>query len=42
MTPGAALTGPALIEDETATIAVPDGWSAARDRNHNLVLTRTE
>ena len=40
MTPGAALAGPALIEDETATIAVPDGWFATSDECHNLVLTR--
>lgn len=40
MAPDTALAGPALIEDDTATIVVPKGWSAARDRNHNLVLTR--
>ncbi|MCE2519532.1 MAG: hydantoinase/oxoprolinase family protein [Alphaproteobacteria bacterium] len=40
MAPGTTLAGPALIEDDTATIAVPDGWSATRDQHHNLVLTR--
>ncbi len=40
MPPGEARAGPALIEDETATIMVPHGWSAARDDHHNLVLSR--
>ena len=29
-----------LVEDETATIYVPPGWSAVEDETGNLVLNR--
>jgi len=31
--------GPLLIEDETSTIYVPDGWSACLDEHQNLIIT---
>ncbi|MCP5260120.1 MAG: hydantoinase/oxoprolinase family protein [Rhodoferax sp.] len=34
------LHGPLLVEDETATIHVPQGWSARNDDAGNLVLQR--
>lgn len=37
-----AMTGPLLIEDETATIYVPPRWQARNDRAGNLILTRNE
>ena len=37
---GAALSGPALMDDATSTIYVPRGWRAERDANDNLVLRR--
>ena len=30
--------GPVLVDDVTATIYIPPGWSAERDRHDNLVL----
>lgn len=35
---GAAIEGPALVEDTTATIWVPTGWKAEVDRNHNFIM----
>jgi N-methylhydantoinase A len=37
---GAAVEGPALIEDVTSTIYVPAGWRGAVDACDNLVLRR--
>jgi N-methylhydantoinase A len=37
---GVALAGPALLEDPTATIYVPRGWTARHDSHDNLVMTR--
>jgi N-methylhydantoinase A/oxoprolinase/acetone carboxylase beta subunit len=34
------LAGPALIEDPTSTLYVPDGWSARLDANDNTILER--
>jgi N-methylhydantoinase A len=38
---GDPVPGPVLVDDATATIYIPDGWSGARDPHDNLVLTRT-
>jgi len=38
---GEALSGPILVDDATATIYIPGGWSGARDPHDNLVLART-
>lgn len=35
---GKACAGPALLEDPTSTLLVPDGWTASRDRNDNTIL----
>jgi len=35
---GAAVAGPALIEDETSTIFVPEGWRAEVDPQDNIVI----
>ena len=32
--------GPALLEDPTSTLYVPEGWTARRDANDNTVLER--
>ncbi len=37
-----SMSGPLLIEDETATIYVPPRWQARSDRAGNLILTRDE
>ena len=37
---GAKLLGPALMEDPTSTIYVPDGWIASHDTWDNLILRR--
>jgi N-methylhydantoinase A len=37
---GKAVKGPALLEDPTSTLLVPDGWTAARDKNDNTILRR--
>jgi N-methylhydantoinase A len=37
---GQAVRGPALLEDPTSTVFVPDGWSARRDANDNTVMQR--
>ena len=34
------LSGPILVDDVTATIYVPRGWLAERDRHDNLILRR--
>jgi N-methylhydantoinase A len=36
---GAAFTGPAVIEEETATTVLPPGWQGRVDDLGNLVLT---
>ncbi|MEX2648198.1 MAG: hydantoinase/oxoprolinase family protein [Alphaproteobacteria bacterium] len=37
---GRRLAGPALLEDATATVYVPAGWTAEHDSNDNLVMRR--
>jgi N-methylhydantoinase A len=36
-----ALTGPALIEDQTSTLYLPEHWQAQPDKHANLILTRS-
>jgi N-methylhydantoinase A len=38
--PGAALTGPAIVEQFDATTAIPPGWRATVDGFRNLVLSK--
>ncbi len=38
---GAALAGPAVVTDTTATTYVPPGWTATVDAQDNLILRRT-
>ena len=35
-----AISGPALIEDQTSTLYVPSGWTARCDANDNAILER--
>ncbi len=35
-----ARAGPLIIEEYDATCVVPPGWTAALDRDHNIILTR--
>lgn len=42
MRPGAPVPGPALLDDPTSTLLVPQGWLAERDRNDNIILTQVE
>ena len=37
---GQAVRGPALLEDPTSTVFVPEGWQAARDANDNTIMQR--
>jgi N-methylhydantoinase A len=37
---GLRLSGPALLEDPTATVYLPAGWTAEHDSNDNLVMKR--
>jgi len=37
-----AADGPLLVEDETATIYVPPGWTATCDAAGNLILKRKD
>ena len=39
---GKIISGPALLEDPTSTLLVPDGWAASRDKNDNMVLRRKD
>lgn len=39
---GQVITGPALLDDATSTLLVPEGWTARRDEADNLVLTRED
>jgi N-methylhydantoinase A/oxoprolinase/acetone carboxylase beta subunit len=39
--PGAVLTGPALLESETNSCTVPDGWQARLDPYGNALLERS-
>ncbi len=34
--------GPALLEDPTSTVFLPEGWAATRDGADNTVMTRSE
>src|SRR5215467_11507507 len=38
--PGAAVTGPAIVEQLDATTAIPPGWLATVDRFRNLLLSK--
>ncbi|MEQ8514183.1 MAG: hydantoinase/oxoprolinase family protein [Chromatocurvus sp.] len=40
MPPGYQLNGPAIIEEQSATTVVPDGWQITVDDDSNLILTR--
>jgi N-methylhydantoinase A len=40
--PGEAVAGPALLDDATSTLLVPEGWVARRDAADNLILTRED
>jgi N-methylhydantoinase A len=37
---GRTVHGPALLEDPTSTVFVPEGWQAARDGNDNTIMQR--
>lgn len=37
---GTRLAGPALLEDPTSTLFLPQGWEAVRDEHHNTIMTR--
>lgn len=37
---GYELTGPAIIEEQSATTVLPDGWQLRVDEESNLILTR--
>ena len=37
---GDPVIGPALLEDPTCTLFVPQGWQAVRDLEDNTVVTR--
>jgi hypothetical protein len=37
---GKRVKGPALLEDPTSTLLVPEGWTASRDENDNTILKR--
>lgn len=39
--PGETVAGPALLEDPTSTVYVPEGWEASRDSADNTVMTRS-
>jgi N-methylhydantoinase A len=39
ISPGEAIAGPALLEDPTSTVFLPEGWTAARDAADNTVMT---
>ena len=36
---GVAIAGPALLEDLTSSLFLPEGWQAIRDEHHNTVIT---
>ena len=38
---GNAMPGPVIVEDPSATILVPSGWTVARNGTHDLVMRRT-
>jgi N-methylhydantoinase A len=40
--PATSLSGPLVIEEETATTVVPPGWSARVDDNANIIITPEE
>jgi N-methylhydantoinase A len=42
LAPGAAIAGPAIIEEETATTVVPPGWTASVDKLGFVTLTAEE
>jgi N-methylhydantoinase A len=37
---GAAITGPAIVEQFDATTVIPPGWRARVDARRNLILER--
>ncbi len=42
LTPGASVSGPAIIQETNATTIVEPGWRAAVDGRRNLILERAE
>jgi N-methylhydantoinase A len=40
--PGSSVVGPAIIEEDTTTVFVPDGFEMSVDRYYNYALSRTE
>lgn len=42
MRAGVSLAGPALLDDPTSTLLVPQGWCATRDGNDNIILNQVE
>jgi 5-oxoprolinase (ATP-hydrolysing) len=42
LAPGAAVSGPAIILEDTGTTVVEPGWRAGVDARRNLILTRVE
>lgn len=40
MPPGYQLSGPAIIEEQSATTVVPDDWDISVDDDSNIILTR--
>jgi N-methylhydantoinase A len=41
LSPGASLTGPAIVEFVDTTLLVPRGWAARVDGHNNLLLVRS-
>ena len=41
MADGRPVAGPAVVEDATATLWIPAGWSGAVDRHGNLIMRRS-
>ncbi len=39
---GRKLTGPAVLEDPTSTLFVPQGWEAVADPHDNIILTKVD
>jgi N-methylhydantoinase A/oxoprolinase/acetone carboxylase beta subunit len=41
LVPGQTVVGPAIVEEETTTVVISDGWKAALDWDGNLRVVRT-
>jgi len=37
---GFSFAGPAIIEEQSATTIIPDGWTLTVDNDSNLLLTQ--